>query len=60
MFPDFIECGNLFNFHDSLNSVSRTGTNMSTLSLIILVGIYESCQALEKSKFFSTFLISVA
>ena len=33
MFADFIECGNLLNFNDSLNSVSRTGTNMSILFL---------------------------
>ena len=49
MFADFIECGNLLNFNDSLNFVSRTGTNMSTLSLIILVAISESCEALEQS-----------
>ena len=60
IFADFIECGNLFNFNDSLNSVSRTGTNMSILSLIILVGISESCEALEQSKFFSSFSISIA
>ena len=60
MFADFIKCGNLLNFDDSLNSVSRTGTNISILSLIILVGISEDCEALEKSKFFSSFSISIA
>ena len=60
MFADFIKCGNLLNFNDSLNSVSRTGTNISILSLIILVGISEDCEALEKSKFFSSFSISIA
>ena len=60
MFANFIECGNLFNFNYSSNSVSRTGTNMSILSLIILVGISESCKALEQSKFFSSFSISIA
>ena len=60
MFGDFIECGNLLNFNDSLNSVSRTDTNMSILSLIILVGISESCEALEQSRFFSPFSISIA
>ena len=49
MFADFIECGNLLNFNDSLNFVSRTGTNISTLSLIILVAISEPCEALEQS-----------
>ena len=58
MFADFIECGNLLNFNDSLNFVSRTGTNMSILSLRILVGISESCEALEQSKFFSSFSIA--
>ena len=60
MFADFIKCGNLLNFDDSLNSVSRTGTNISILSLIILVGISEDCEALEQSKFFSSFSISIA
>ena len=49
MFADFIECGNLLNFNDSLNFVSRTGTNISTLSLIILVAVSEPCEALEQS-----------
>ena len=60
MFANFIKCGNLLNFNDSLNSVSRTGTNISILSLIILVGISEDCEALEQSKFFSSFSISIA
>ena len=60
MFADFIECGNRFNFNDSLNSVSRAGTNMSMLSLTILVGMFESCEALDQSKFFSSFSISIA
>ena len=60
MFADFIKCGNLLNFNDSLNSVSRTGTNISILSLIILVGISEYCEVLEQSKFFSSFSISIA
>ena len=47
MFADFIKCGNLLNFNDSLNSVSRTGTNISILSLIILVGISEDCEVLN-------------
>ena len=46
MFADFIECGNLRKFNDSLTSFSKTGTNMSILSLIILVGISEPCEAL--------------
>ena len=45
MFADFIECGNLLNFNDSLTSISRTGTNASILSLIILVGISGSCDS---------------
>ena len=57
MFADFIECRNLLNFNNSLNSVSRTVTNMSILSLIILVGISESFEALEQPKFFSSFSI---
>ena len=60
MFGDFIECGNLLNFNDSLNSVSRTDTNMPVLSSIILLGISESCEALEQSRFFSSFSISIA
>ena len=60
MFADFIECGNLLNSVDSLNSNDRTGTNMSILSLIVLVGISESYEALEQSKFFSSLLISIA
>ena len=60
MFADFLKCGNLLNFNDSLTSVSRTGTNMSILSLITLVGISEDCVALEQSKFFSSFSISIA
>ena len=60
IFADFIECGNLFNFNDSLNFVSRTGANMSILSLIILAGIFEPCEVLEQSKFFSSFSISIA
>ena len=60
MFADFIKCGNLLNFNDSLNSVSRTGTNISILSLIILVGISEDCEVLEQYKFFSSFSILIA
>ena len=55
MFASFIECGNLLNFNDTFNSISRTGTNMSILSAIIIVKISESCEALEQSKFFSSF-----
>ena len=60
LFADFIEYGNLLNFNDLLNSVRGTGTNMSILTLIILVEISESCEALEQSKFFSSFSISIA
>ena len=55
MFADFIECGNLRKFNDSLTSFSKTGTNMSILSLIILVGISEPCEALQQIKFFGFF-----
>lgn len=59
-FADFIECRNVLNVNDSLNSVSRTVTNMWILSLTILVGISESCEAVEQSKLFSYFSISIA
>ena len=48
------------NVNDSLNSVSRTVTKMWILSLTILVGISESSEAVEQSKFFSYFSISSA
>ena len=60
IFADFKNCGNLLNFNDSINSVSTTGTNMSILSLIILLGISDSCEVLEQSRFFSSFSISIA
>ena len=59
MFADFIECENLLNVNNSLNSVSRTGTNKSILSLIILVRIIESCEAVGQSRVFRSFSVLI-
>ena len=56
----FIDDGNIPSANDLLNSSGRIGVEISILSLITLVGISESCAALELDRFFNSFSISFA
>ena len=57
---NFIDDGNIASANDLLNSSTRIVVKISILTLITLVGISESCAALELNRSLNSFSISFA